>query len=213
MNETEICGFAPCEWVRVFIHAQCLCSWLTLYVWVNAAVCSLVHHLLCRASALVGLSHLLRSSSEEIMVMFLPDPIWWPAQLTPSVGSWSSGNSHTATITQQSAELYLKVMLLAWAQEQRWIGRWLEKAKKEEKRRRRMGGNSDKCETTYIDVNIILSHKYSTYGQALYGFLSSTDIQVHAFKVKVRGIIDLISFQSFWILFYSLCAHPSQTCF
>lgn len=76
-----------------------------------------------------------------------------------------------------------------------------------------MGGNSDKCETTYIDVNIILSHKYSTYGQALYGFLSSTDIQVHAFTVKVRGIIDLISFQSFWILFYSLCAHPSQTCF
>lgn len=124
---------APCKWVRVFIHAQCLCSWLTLYVRVNAAVCWLVHHLLCRASGLVGLSHLLRSScqtSEEIMVMFLPDPIWWPAQLTPSVGSWSSGNSHTATITQQSAELYLKVMLLAWAQEQRWIDRWLEKDKK-----------------------------------------------------------------------------------
>lgn len=72
---------------------------------VNAMVCSfalgLKHHLLCRAAAPVGLSHHLKSSCqtfEEIMVMFLPDPIWWRAELTPSVqsGSIASGNSHTA---------------------------------------------------------------------------------------------------------------------
>lgn len=61
---------------------------------VNAVLCPFVlglkHHLLRRASAPVGLSHRLKDScqtSEEIMVMFLPDPIWWPAELTPS--AWS----------------------------------------------------------------------------------------------------------------------------
>lgn len=47
-----------------------------------------------------GLSHCLRSlcqTFEEIIVMFLPDLIWWLAELAPSVRSWStaSGNSHT----------------------------------------------------------------------------------------------------------------------
>lgn len=85
MNETEICGT-----LEMSNFTEHLCSWLTLYVLENAVVNSLVYHLPCCASVLLGLSHLLRNlcqTSEDLMVMLLPNQIWWPAQLTPPVGS------------------------------------------------------------------------------------------------------------------------------
>lgn len=66
---------------------QCLCR-VSLFlahrsVIVNAVVCPVMHHMLCRASVLVGLTHLWRilyQTWEETMVMLLLDLIWWSAQ-------------------------------------------------------------------------------------------------------------------------------------
>lgn len=52
---------------------------------------------------------------------------------TRFVQTWSSGNSHTTTIRQQSAEIYLEVMSLAWAWEKKWKHRWTEKKRKRTK--------------------------------------------------------------------------------
>lgn len=52
---------------------------------------------------------------------------------TRFVQTWSSGNSHTTTIRQQSAEIYLKVMLLAWAWEKKWKHGWTGKKRKRRK--------------------------------------------------------------------------------
>lgn len=60
-------------------------------------------------------------TSEGITVMFRPIRF---AGLPKYLALWGSSSSHNSAVVEQPSELHLKVMLLAQAQEQRWMRWW-----------------------------------------------------------------------------------------